>query len=383
TRRPDPGPSANDHEASADGSAPATPAAPPSTASTDDDSVHRHRWEPGVEEDMLDLFFEEAEERIEDLAIKLLDVEKRPGDQELLRDVFRDLHTLKGSSAMVALEPMNKLAHAAEDLVGQLREGHRQADGAVIDAMLAALDGLRDILALARQGQLIDADLAPTIRRLRDPGAAPSDSRLPAADDPAGANSMRPAASGNRSAGDDSQDGPGSPAGPGGPGAAGAPGRQTIRVDFDKLDRLMNLVGELVLGRDRLHGAIHSLGSMSSELSSDRQLTRQLLSARRSLADSGGAAGTRAALGDLSDEIGRVERVLVDISQDLDYATGRIDSVSDELREQVMKLRMVPIGGVFRKHRRTVRDLAAALGKRATLELSGEDTELDKLLVET
>jgi len=149
--------------------------------------------------------------------------------------------------------------------------------------------------------------------------------------------------------------------------------RQTIRVDFDKLDRLLNLVGELVLGRDGLRGAIGALGAVTGELAGERTL------ARRAAA---GAAPSRAGLHQLSDEIGRVERVLTDISHDLDQSTGRLDSISSELRDQVMRLRMVPIGGVFRKHVRTVRDLAATLGKRARLELTGEDTELDKLLVE-
>ncbi|MFO0548805.1 MAG: Hpt domain-containing protein [Polyangiaceae bacterium] len=72
---------------------------------------------------MIDLFFDEATERVEGVSQKLLAIERAAGDAELLRDLFRDLHTVKGSSAMVGLEPVNRLAHAAEDLVGQLRDG--------------------------------------------------------------------------------------------------------------------------------------------------------------------------------------------------------------------------------------------------------------------
>ncbi|HEY0190632.1 MAG TPA: Hpt domain-containing protein, partial [Kofleriaceae bacterium] len=71
-------------------------------------------WTPSVDDDMLDLFFDEAAERVAALAGKLVDIERRPDDRELLRDVFRDLHTVKGSSAMVGLAPVNQLAHAAE-----------------------------------------------------------------------------------------------------------------------------------------------------------------------------------------------------------------------------------------------------------------------------
>ncbi len=308
---------------------------------------------------MVELFFEEATERLDELSVKLIDIEQRPGDTELLRDVFRDLHTIKGSSAMVGLEPANKLAHAAEDLAGQVREGDRAADGAVVDALLAALDGLREIIRQAQSRAPITVDVARVVRRLRDPAAAAAAATTAAdRDDP------QPATSGAT------------------PAAQRHPrhDRQTIRVNFDKLDKLMNLVGELVLGRDGLKSAMHALSSVSSELSTDHHMARRLLGAHRAVANA--PATGRASLTNLSEEIGRVERVLVDISQDLDRATGRLDSVSSDLRDQVMKLRMVPIGGVFRKHHRTVRDLAAALGKRATLVLHGDDTELDKLLVE-
>ncbi len=321
-------------------------------------------WQPSVDDDMIGLFFEEAEERIEELAVKLVDMEQSPNDQELLRDVFRDLHTVKGSSAMVALDPMNKLAHAAEDLVGQLREGDRRADSDVVDALLGALDGLRGILRQARDTRTISHDARPIIERLRDPRSRP------ATDEPSEDVAAAPAVSEDRR-------------------KAVHTARQTIRVDFDKLDRLLNLVGELVLGRDGLHAGIQSLQSVTNELASDRTLTRRIGNARRAIVAGasavpvpGGRRDVRSALSELGEEIGRVERVLVDISQDLDYSTGRLDSVSGELRDQVMKLRMVPVGGVFRKHHRTVRDLANSLGKRARLELRGEDTELDKLLVE-
>ncbi len=310
-------------------------------------------WEPTVNDDMIELFFEEAGERLDELSVKLIDIEQRPGDTELLRDVFRDLHTIKGSSAMVGLEPANKLAHAAEDLAGQIREGDRTADGPVVNALLAALDGLREIVGEAQSRQPITVNVARIVQRLRNPAAAA------AAADGEKAHPAADAAAPQRHARHD---------------------RQTIRVNFDKLDKLMNLVGELVLGRDGLKSATHALSSVSAELSTDHHLARRLLGVRRGAADE--PTGGHTSLANLSEEIGRVERVLVNISQDLDRATGRLDSVSGDLREQVMRLRMIPIDGVFRKHHRTVRDLAASLGKRATLVLSGEETELDKLLVE-
>ncbi len=300
-------------------------------------------WVPNVDDDMVELFFDEATERLEALATKLIEIERRPDDQELLRDVFRDLHTVKGSSAMVGLKPINDLAHAAEDLVGQIRDAGRAADGPVIDALLAALDGLRDMLGVARGKGVIVYDPTPVIARLRNPGSPMVQvARVAAPVAVAVDHAER--------------------------------GRPTIRVDFEKLDRLLNLVGELVLGRDALRGAVGALGSVANELAADRGVARRI-----ALASNKNGRG----LENLTEELSRVERVLGDVAGDLDHGTDRLDAISGELREQVMRLRMVPVTGIFRKHVRTVRDLAASLGKRGRLELVGEDTELDKLLVES
>jgi two-component system chemotaxis sensor kinase CheA len=332
------------------------PAAPGATAASASGFV----WEPAVDDDMIELFFDEATERIAALAGKLIEIERRPGDGELVRDVFRDLHTVKGSSAMVGLAPVNHLAHAAEDLVGQIRDSGRAVDGPVIDALLAALDALRDMLAQARAGEVIAIDPAPAIARLRNPAAPIAAPAAPAA--PASAAPDAPATASR-----------GAPAGDG--------ARQTIRVDFDKLDRLLNLVGELVLGRDGLRGTVHALGAITAELATERGVARRVGHARRAIGAGAARRGDHG-LDHLGDELSRIERVLADVTTDLDQGTGRLDAISSELREQVMRLRMISVAGVFRKHVRTVRDLAASLGKRARIELDGEDTELDKLLVE-
>jgi len=321
------------------------PAAAPASVSPSD------AWLPAVDDDMVELFFEEANERLESLAQKLVELETQPANAELIRDLFRDLHTLKGSSGLVGLRPMNQLAHAAEDLVGQLRDGKRSADRRVVDALLGALDGLRALASRAAAGQPIDVDLAPLVARLREPGAA--------------APAPPPAAAAST------------------PSPPPAPAKQTLRVDFDKLDVLLNLVGELVLSKSGLGAGIGGLASLGRELEADRRLARRAASA---LMPQGRAVPSPEAAGrplrQLTEELGRVERVFTEVSHDLEAASARLDRVSADLRDQVIKLRMIPIGGIFRKHHRTVRDLALGLGKQARLELEGEDTELDKVLVE-
>jgi len=298
-------------------------------------------WRPQVDADMVEPFLEEVTERVDGLAQKLLRLEQSPGDTELVREIFRDLHTIKGSSGFVGLVRMNRLAHAAEDLVGQLREGGRVADRPTVDALLAALDGLRAILAAAlvaaatqplpSAGVPILVPIDALVSRLRAPHLQ-----------------TQPVAAVERSDGNRP--------------ATLAPQveRQTLRVDFEKLDSLLNLVGELVLGKARLRAGVQNLGGVVREFESALQ--------RRQPLD--------------SDDLDRFARLWSARATDLDGAAGALDQVSTELRQQVMKLRMLPVGRVLQKHHRTVRELAHQLGKLARLEIIGAETDLDKVLLE-
>lgn len=132
-------------------------------------------WQPTVDDDMVDPFLEECHDRLESLSARLIELEARPGDSEGIRAIFRDLHTLKGSAGFVGLTKMARLAHAAEDLVGHLRDGKRTADRPVVDALLASLDVLQAIVQRAADRAPIDVDIEPVIERLRAPGAQPAD----------------------------------------------------------------------------------------------------------------------------------------------------------------------------------------------------------------
>jgi chemotaxis protein histidine kinase CheA/ActR/RegA family two-component response regulator len=299
-------------------------------------------WRPQVDADMIEPFLDEAGERLEALSQKLLQLESAPGDAELVRDVFRDLHTLKGSSGFVGLKLMNRLAHAAEDLVGQLRDGSRRVDRPVIDALLGALDGLRAISDAAakaapqlQRGEAVRVEVAiePIVERLRAPAIAAAKEAPPPAQQ---------------------QHAQHEPA---------HESRHTLRVDFDKLDALLNLVGELILTKGRLHASTASLGAFERELEHELKRAR----GRKRLE---------------FDDLDRFARVFAALASDFSDGTGALDRVANELRQQVMKLRMLPIARVFTKYGRVVRELAHGLGKEVRLELEGQETELDKVLVE-
>ena len=318
-----------------------TPAAAPPAA---DDDVH---WVPALAEDMIAAFLDECGERLDGLAERLLVLEDRADDKELVSEVFRDLHTLKGGSAFAGLKKLNRVAHLAEDLIGELRDGKRSCDRPLVDLLLETLDVLRAIVERARARSPIDVDVSDLVRRLKDPRAAKGPTTAAAADKPRDA------------------------AAPAGAPAQAPAAASTLRIEFEKVDHLLNLVGEVVLARGRLTTAAEVQGA----------LLREMVQLRKKLAALLPAESRPSAPGAL-DDLQRTERVLRETWSDLDSGLGGLGLAVGQLRDNVMKLRMVPIARLFTKYQRTVRELGGKLGKEVKVELEGAETELDKVLVE-
>jgi chemotaxis protein histidine kinase CheA/CheY-like chemotaxis protein len=318
---------------------PAAATAPTAVASQDPDSV----WQPSLAEDMLAAFLDECVERTDSLSERLLRLEQNADDRELVNEIFRDLHTLKGSSAFAGLTKMNRVAHTAEDLIGALREGRRQVDKPLVDLLLEALDALRAIVTRARNHAPIDIDITHLTARLANPSLSPSPPpTLTPSPSPVPAPSPPPSPS---------------------------PAASTLRIEFEKVDHLLNLVGEVVLARSRLNSASEAQSSILHEVGA----VRKRLTTLRGL--NGSAAP-------LNDELERLERVLRETFGEVEMGLGGLGLAVGQLRDTVMKLRMVPIARLFSKYQRTVRELGSKLGKEISVELAGAETELDKVLVE-
>jgi two-component system, chemotaxis family, sensor kinase CheA len=334
--------------------------AAPVTAESGDDS----RWVPGLAEDMVGAFLDECVERTEGLAERLMELEQRGTDKELVSAVFRDLHTLKGSSAFAGLTKLNRVAHRAEDLIGELREGKRPADRPLIDVLLEALDAMRAITEKARSGAVIDTDIGPLLERLANPNRVPLLAEPHRSTPTQKTPEHAPAAQAARS----------------------ADGQGTLRIEFEKVDRLLNLVGEIVLSRSKLMGAAEVQGMVVREVAQLRKKLSEQQGAPRALASGSDVVSRGAAFfqanATIVEDLERTERVLRETFGDMDSGLGGLGIAVSQLRDTVMKLRMVPIARLFTKYQRTVRELSHKLGKEVNVELSGGDTELDKVLVE-
>ena len=255
-------------------------------------------------------FLIESNENLTRLDSEMVELERRPDDHELLASVFRTVHTIKGTCGFLGFSRLEALAHVTEDILSDLRNGRRKLDTPLTSLILESVDAIKRILrsieATSTEGEPFESELIPRLKQARDGATAPSPS---VAAGPAEAES--PAASEA-----------GSP-------AKGPAADSNLRVDVGLLDKLMNLVGELVLTRNQLvqYNAARDDSSLNA------------------------------------------------ISQ-------RLNLITTELQEGVMKTRMQPIGLVWNKLPRIVRDLSTALGKEIEMEMGGSDTELDRTILE-
>jgi two-component system chemotaxis sensor kinase CheA len=252
-------------------------------------------------------FLAETEEGLAAVEQALVALESQPDDAASLAEIFRVAHTLKGNSSALGLDGPVRFAHVLEDLLDDLRQGSLRATPEIVTSLLSAVDVLRELVpAAAAGGGGLKPEQEDVMRRL--------------------------ARHLTRSAGTPSAAAPANEAAHGTELRARLAQRPSLRVEIEKLDRMMDLSGEIAVARGRM---------------------RQL-----------------------------IEEHARELAPDLLDAHFEAERLQTELQEQVMKARMVPVGPTFRSFTRTVRDLGAALGKDVQLTTSGEDVEVDTAVIE-
>jgi two-component system chemotaxis sensor kinase CheA len=284
-------------------------------------------------------FLAESEELLQGMDQDMVALESSPKNEELLNRIFRALHTIKGTSGFLGFEPVVRLGHRAEDVLNTLRRGESTLTRRIMDCLLATRDQLGRMLADIRAGGLqqyeIDGLLAEL--ELAQKSSEANDGPDNSANAEAHASESVAQGPGKNASGSIAPASVVPDHFPAPTSAAPDPPR-TMRVDVHKLDDLIDLIGELVLERNRL-----------------MQLSRDLNLARISAAD---------------------------FSAALNLSTSRLSFITEELQVAGLRTRMVPIETVFKKFPRLVRDVAHLLKKDVALVVQGEDTELDKTMVE-
>ena len=392
---------------------------------------------PAIDPEELKVFLQEAEEHLQVLDEDIIRLEKEAGNTDLLQGIFRAAHTLKGSSGMLGLTRMAELTHHMEDVLDRVRRGVLGVTPELVDALLESLDGLKALMQGVITDGNDDVDISAQVAMLRAAADGPAAGGggasaaggtlddLIAADPAAGAQIAAAAGHGLhawrvkasltpgtawaavrcfqvitelslhgeivvsqpslediqaekvaeeielvivtsapadelRTVVEEVEDvmsaavapydaaaavpadvqaaaGPAEARVRGGDDAARIEPQQSVRIDVDKLDALMNLVGELVIDRTRV-----------------TQLTRTLQARYH---------------GDAT-------------VQSLEQISAHISKVIEDLNDGMMQARMLPIGTLFSKFPRLVRDVARSTGKQVEFETDGEGTEIDRAVIE-
>jgi two-component system chemotaxis sensor kinase CheA len=303
-------------------------------------------------DDLLADFLTETTESLAELDVALVRLERAPDDAATLSQIFRLVHTIKGTCGFLGLPRLERVAHAGENVLGKLRDGALTATPDVVTQVLAALDRIKLIVAglaaTESEPQGDDSALIATLNQTANgtpPAAAPAPApqaapQVAAAPPPQAAAAPEPAPEPPPTAGEQSAEPTPEPveaAAPPQPTASAAtpaptetaPAQQTIRVTVDVLEDLMTLVSELVLTRN------------------------QLLQLARTQENSAFAVPLQ-----------------------------RLSHITTDLQEGVMKTRMQPIGNAWNKLPRIVRDLAREMNKKIELVMNGAETELDRQVLE-
>ena len=261
--------------------------------------------------EIVESFIVETKELLDKLDNDLVELEKRQNDVELLNAIFRYVHTIKGTSSFIGFEQMSELTHKFEDVLNKLRKFELKLNPEIMDVILKAQDLMKVLLSKLEANDLSPIDISGVVSKLerisRGEFLIEEDVEKASVDNASQRLQSKVI-------------------------------DKTVRIDVERLDELMNLVGELVLGRNRLTQIVSGI----VERFEGESLARELMD-----------------------------------------TIAQVDYLTSELQAVVMRARMMPIAKVFSKFPRIVRDLSRDLNKEVELLIYGEETEVDKSVIES
>jgi chemosensory pili system protein ChpA (sensor histidine kinase/response regulator) len=364
-----------------------------------------------VPDEILEFFHPEAEEHLQVVSDCLISLEGNNNPEEINR-LFRAIHTVKGSAAQVGLKRLGGIAHRVEDLIGRLRDGEIEPSAAVVDLCLASVDVLKKTLhrQWADESEM-RAEVDSLLGRIAE--FAPLEEEEASASD------------GGEAPTAELQTAAQAPAQKGKPFKQPNAAVKSVRIALERLDRMMNTVGELVINRTRMVGRVAELEKLVDTLSFSKERLHGKVSEFQEKYEfnrisSSRDAGpwrpsetpkrlTSAAAGDTSfwsdfselemdryDDFNILSRSMAEISADvnevltqLENFIGRVEGDIDEftklahhLQDEFTQARMVPIGTLYSRLSRAVRDAATSSGKLVELDLAGSETELDNNIIQ-
>ncbi len=366
--------------------------------------------------EMVVIFKAELDEHLETANGALLALEKGPSPEEaekLLEQFLRVAHSSKGAARVVNLSEIERLFHAMEDVLSRMRGAQLSWEPAHFDVFFRALDLAKllmdsyvdegqgmprgplrevlDALALMAQGKTPNTDFTPVtsikpaaadVKPANDTASAPNESPSIPPTPPSPATEEAPSLPKPPVSRQSQPPSPPSPA----QRRVNAVGDDTIRMSTAKLDSLMAGVGQLLVSRMRIEHRLSDLRSMLSGFASwekDWRRTRKHRNRiQRQSVSSSSVDALLAFLARNEEHLERTSNALGEMTRSFDADCAYLHLLTDDLQEVVRRIRMLPIGTLFARFPRMVRDIAHKQGKDVTLELEGEDTEVDRQVLE-
>jgi chemosensory pili system protein ChpA (sensor histidine kinase/response regulator) len=371
-----------------------------------------------VPDEILEFFQPEAEEHLQVVSDCLISLEANNHPEEINK-LFRAIHTIKGSAAQVGLKRLGAIAHRVEDLIGRMRDGEIEPSPAVVDLCLESVDVLKKTLhrdwadeAEMRAG--VDSllgrvaefsPLEPEEEETRAAAREGTEQRAQAAEK---AVASQAAVSGKKLVNQ----------------IVAASAAKSVRIALARLDRMMNTVGELVINRTRMVGRVGELEKLVDTLSFSKERLQGKVAEFQEKYEfnrispnrnapwspesppkllSSAASGENSFWSEFSelemdryDDVNILSRSMAEISADvsevlsqLEGFIGRVEGDIDEftklahhLQDEITAARMVPIGTLYSRLSRAVRDAAKSTNKEVELELAGSETELDNNIIQ-
>src|SRR5712672_2270640 len=366
-----------------------------------------------VPDEILEFFQPEAEEHLQVVSDCLISLEGNNNPEEINR-LFRAIHTVKGSAAQVGLKRLGAIAHRVEDLIGRLRDAQIEPSAAVVDLCRASVDVLKKTLhrQWADESEM-RAEVDSLLGRIAE-FAPPEDEDLEAS--PFGAEDT------NGAADESAAQAPAMTRKPGKLPVAGNAAK-SVRIALERLDRMMNTVGELVINRTRMVGRVAELEKLVDTLGFSKERLHGKVSEFQEKYEFNRISSSRnpgpwnpattpqrlssAAAGDTWSDFSELEmdryddfnilsRSMAEISADVNEVLtqlqgyiGRVEGDIDDftklahhLQDEFTAARMVPIGTLYSRLSRAVRDAATSAGKQVELDLTGSETELDNNIIQ-
>lgn len=303
--------------------------------------------------EIVDSFLVESKEIIDSLDLDLIELERNPSNDVILNKVFRSFHTIKGASGFLNLNKLTKVTHRCEDILNKLRRKEATLNSDIMDAILLGYDKMKELLNSIETNHNEEVDIDKVIERLQSTinklenkvsetvevkevsevkrGRKKRNKKEKIIEEKSETTIENTEVSNYASQLNEEKNEKENFS------QENKKADNSIRVDVEKLDDLLNMVSELVLGRNRL-------AQINLEVSREFEGTQ--------------------------------------LARELEDTTKLIDMMTNELQQLVMKTRMVKIGKVFNKYPRLVRDLSKSADKKINLIIEGEETELDKTLIE-